>query len=320
MKKGRALVTGVSGFVGSHLALGLAQSGYAVSAVCGKNVCPSEVSCLSEQVFNIDLSDELAVREIVLAAQPDLIVHAAALAQAPICENNPELAKSSNILSTRNIIRVCQHHLADRSPVIVFISSDLVFDGAEAPLGGFTENDEPKPKSVYGHTKLVAERMVLEEAENSFVLRLSLLYGGRIGTHEGFMGWLRGGMEAGEPVNLFADEWRTPVYARNVTDGLLKVADIGLSRQVNGGRAPGRLFHFAGPERISRYDFGLLVAQEFGFNTSLVVRSEQRLGDDQLGPRPRDVSLSVKRAETELGLTFHDPQSGLRALHASVNP
>jgi dTDP-4-dehydrorhamnose reductase len=318
MTKGRAMVTGASGFVGAHLALGLARNGFEVSAVCGKNSCPPEVSRIASHVFNVDLATEMAVREIVLAANPDLIVHAAALAQAPICENNPELAKSSNILSTRNIIRVCQHHISDHPPVISFISSDLVFDGAEAPPEGFSEQDEPRPKSVYGHTKLAAERIVLEEATNSFVLRLSLLYGRRIGTHEGFMGWLRGGMEAGENVHLFADEWRTPVYAEDVITGVVVTAEMGLSRRATGKFEPGTIYHLSGPERISRFDFGLLVAEEFGFSPSLVLRSEQRLGDDRLGPRPHDVSLSVKRACTELGLEFHDPRSGLRALRSEM--
>jgi dTDP-4-dehydrorhamnose reductase len=215
----------------------------------------------------------------------------------------------------------------DRLPVFVYISSDLVFDGDDAPPGGFTEGMIPHPVSIYGQNKLEAERIVLSRIPNAVVLRLSLVYGPRVGQHEGFMGWLRGGLEAGEDVPLFADEFRTPVYSADFVRGFLAAVSLAILRReevlgcgvgapVSPEEMPGSLLHLAGPERISRYDFGLRVAEIYNFNPERVVHTVQAAADE-LGPRPKNVSLAIERARKEIGFAPLGVTDGLRALAAS---
>lgn len=294
-------VTGASGFVGGHIARGLAREGRAVIALGGRREISEEVACCSVGCVSLDLADESALKDLLERYQPSAIVHAAALADAVRCENEPALAERSNVAATKNLLKVAE----EASIPIVYISTDLVFDGNETvPAGGFSENDQPQPRSVYARTKREAEKTVLAY-ENGFVCRVCLVYGERIGELFGFLGWMTKTLAAGEPLKLFSDEWRTPIYAPDIACAVAALAT----------RAPHeaplqRLFHLGGPERLSRIDFGKLLAQVAGFSESLLVPTKQA-EVISVFHRPQDVSFCSKLAEEKLGITFTTPLQGL---------
>jgi dTDP-4-dehydrorhamnose reductase len=97
---------------------------------------------------------------------------------------------------------------------------------------------------------------------------------------------------------LFTDEHRTPVCGRTAAKGLLLALE-----GVHG------IIHLGGRERVSRYEFGVMLARTFGLDESLLRRARQ--GDiPMLAARPPDVSLDSSRA---YGLGY-DPPGILEAL------
>ena len=174
--------------------------------------------------------------------------------------------------------------------------------------GGFTEDAEPAPLSEYGRTKLAGERAVLEAAPGSTVVRLPLLYGDSAGRGLGASDALLEAVEKDAHPPLFIDEWRTPLEVSNAARALVEILDF---------EAPG-IVHLAGPERVSRYEFGLAVLAAMGLDRDdarAQVREARQADVDSGAPRPRDVSLDASKASAALEVELLGIAAGLgRAL------
>jgi dTDP-4-dehydrorhamnose reductase len=115
------------------------------------------------------------------------------------------------------------------------------------------------------------------------------------------LGWLESSLKERREVVLFSDEYRTPIHLDDAAYALLRICELNLVG----------LWHCGGPERISRADFGKLVAQvgQFPSDTiSVTLRAEVPM----LPERPEDVSLDSNRLFSCLGFK---PRSVHAALH-----
>ena len=103
----RILITGGCGFVGREL-VNTIQEQYEVHVVdnllCGSHRL-SKMNTAKFNFHNIDLRDKDDTESLVRKISPDIIIHLAAIHFIPQCENEPELACSTNILATINILK-----------------------------------------------------------------------------------------------------------------------------------------------------------------------------------------------------------------------
>lgn len=291
----RILVTGGSGFLGGACRDILAQrkdvqvfllrSGHRVDYSTGPMTRVPAPSSLA--------ADDLALHLEPLAITH--ILHIGALSSAETCERYPDEAQRSNVTFT--------HMVADYAARIgahlTTVSTDLVFDGARSAARGFTEEDLAHSISVYGRSKLSAERVTLHTPSNA-VVRLALLFGSSPSASKGVLGWMEKALREGTPLSLFADEYRTPVHVGDAARALLAITEHRLSG----------LWHCGGPERLSRTEFGKLVAKGLGYDTSLI-RPVSRISSPTLPARPEDVSLNSERLWSTLG---ERPREVLEAL------
>jgi dTDP-4-dehydrorhamnose reductase len=272
------LVTGAGGLLGGRIAALLAERGFDVMAARQHTPAPEGLRELAE-----DLVPPEGLTRLLDEACPEAVVHAAVMGRADRCEERPDLAQAMNALLPGALARLCQ----DRSIRLIALSTDLVFDGSHPP---YREHDPPAPLSVYGRTKLAGEEAALAACPAAAIVRVSLVAGrghGLRGTSTESIAWA---LRSGHPIRLFTDEHRTPVDAESVADAVAR-----LLRQGGAGR-----FHVAGPERLTRYELGLKVAQVLGLPSANVVPVAQasHSGPDR---RPPDVSLDAGRARRELG-------------------
>ncbi len=302
----RVLVTGASGYVGAHLAVGIAKSGFDIVAVGGRTSCPVEVKNVVTAYEGVDLVSSFEVANLIKRVNPQVVVHAAALARAEYCEQFPKNAQEVNVTGTQNIILACKA-LSDPPPYLIFISTDYVFDGAEPGKECFSERDLPTPRTVYAQTKYAAEKLIHQEESAATILRLSLVYGGAIGKHVGPLGWMTQSLKEEKIIDLFVDEWRTPVFIGDVINVVCTIIERVSKKE---RMIESSLFHIGGDERISRYEFGLILARVFGLHGHCI--RPQKLGEAKfLAPRPYDVSLSNALVRRKLGVEFCDIASGL---------
>ena len=175
---------------------------------------------------------------------------------------------------------------------MIFISSDLVFDGKH---GNYTEQDKPSPLTFYAQTKAEAEALVLANLLHS-VVRTTLTAGKSPNSDRGIEEQLRLRWAKGDTVKLFIDEYRCPIPAEVTARGIWELA---LAKR------PG-LYHLAGSQRLSRLEIGQAIAES---RPEWNPKIESCSLSDYAGP-PRAPDTSLDCGKLQQILSF--PLTGLR--------
>jgi dTDP-4-dehydrorhamnose reductase len=266
----QVLLTGASGLLGAYLLRELHGNSDPVTAWSGSY----HGTLFAIPVKPVDLSSSDQVVQRLDEAKPDCILHTAALARISDCEQNPQRARQVNADGTA----LLAEQAGKRGIRLLCVSTDLVFDGEHAP---YRETDEPRPLSVYAQTKREAELAVLGKP-NTVVVRVSLLFGPSLNGRPSFFDQQLAALRCGRPLTLFRDEWRTPLAIDTAARALLAIARSNITG----------LLHLGGPERMSRLEMGLRLANFSGLAPDSIV-STSRPTTGEL--RPRDVSLDSSR-------------------------
>jgi dTDP-4-dehydrorhamnose reductase len=290
--KTRVLLTGASGFLGFNL-MSLLKTEFELYGTYCANAPPIE----PDRLIRLDVTSPENVKEVLEAVEPEVVVHAAAKADVDFCEKNHDVSFRVNVRGSENLVR--QAELVGAR--FIYFSTDLVFDGEK---GNYSEEDDPKPTSFYGTTKLESEKRVLEVSDKLSILRLSCMYGSKGHSNIGFVYKLVEYLKAGQPFRLFTDQYRTPLYVDDVAEALRRII---LDVNFRG------LYHLGGPERVSRWEFGQVLAEVFGFSRELL--SPIKMEDlPEMMARPRDCSLNSSRLCERLNLPRLSVKKGLLQL------
>jgi dTDP-4-dehydrorhamnose reductase len=119
----------------------------------------------------LDITNEHDVQRTVAEFTPDLVINCASTGDVDRCEREPDWAYSVNELGPRMLARACTRSGAE----MFHTSTDYVFDGAKE--GYYSQEDVPRPQSVYGKSKLSGEIAVGQEAARFYIIRTSWLFG-----------------------------------------------------------------------------------------------------------------------------------------------
>jgi len=284
----RVLVTGASGLLGCKLAKALSE---------GYEVIPTHNTHLAHpHSVRMDIVDRKEVARVLSTVKPELIVHAAAETNVDKCETSRELAWSVNAEGTRSIAEVCGKIGAK----LVYVSTDYVFDGEKGLYG---EEDKANPVNYYGVTKLKGEEFVREFCEDFVISRTSVLYGWHP-SRVNFATWVIDSLRNGRRIVVVEDHYNSPTLADDLAEAILRIA-----RKDAAG-----VYHIAGSERISRYDFAMKVAEIFGLNRSLITPAKMKDLKAWVAKRPRDSSLSVDKIRREVQVSLLDLNEALERL------
>ena len=268
----RILVTGASGGLGSYLLEHLVSQGFQPIAWSGKTSGVSAGLALRP----IDLTKPIEMEMALDAADPDMIVHLAAISSAAEVFHDPSRAQAINVLATQKLANWCDTHRRR----LVFTSTDLVFSGEKSWC---SEEDPAEPVMMYGRTKKVAEDFVLS-MKNGLVARMPLLFGPSKCGKPSFLDLAIADLRAARPRSFFEDEYRTPLDYRTASVLITKLL---LSNETG-------IVHVAGAERMSRYEMMRRIAMTLGLRASLVQPNKQADAPGQES-RPADVSLSTAK-------------------------
>ena len=207
----RILVTGKNGQVGFELLRSLAGQGQVIAV--GRD--------------QMDLSDPDSIRRTVREISPDLIVNAAAYTAVDQAESEPELALAVNGIAPG----VLAEEVKRLGAALIHYSTDYVFDGNlfdgnmfggnKAAAAPYTEDDEPRPISVYGRTKLAGERAIQAVDAPHLILRASWIYGTR---GKNFLLTILRLAQEREELSIVDDQIGAPTWSRvlaEATSGIL---------------------------------------------------------------------------------------------------
>lgn len=257
----RLLITGGSSYLGRHLVPHALQNADDVLHTYYRHR-PSHLPA-GEQ---LDLRDGPAVRALVARWAPDVIIHTAG-------SNRP-------VETMDAVIRLGAEHVTTAARAsaarLIHISTDVVFDGRRAP---YREEDPPRPIHAYGRAKAAAEQTVARHHDH-VIVRTSLIYG--LQRMDRGTAWLVEALKASEPVTLFVDQFRNPVWVHSLCRACLELAQI----PYHG------VLHVAGRQRLSRAEFGPRMLDWWGITN----RQTLSFGSGDAERWPADCTLDVRRA------------------------
>ena len=289
----RILITGGSGFLGWNLCRYFKNTHH-ILGTFGRHR-PDDSG---GEFVHLDILDAGAVNRICESFTPDFIIHTAAMTSPAECMDNMERSWEINVSGTENITRAA---IRAKSRLI-FISTDRVFGGEK---GEYKETDPTGPRGQYGRTKLAGEDIIRKIATDYIILRLPLMYGFPSPFHSSFLGFMLDGFINGETIELFQDQFRTPLCAEDAGRGIQNLID---HPELTG------IYHLGGSERINRSDFGYRMAEIFGFDPS-VIRPTLMAEKNGIPPTPTDASLNSDKFFQATGFRGRNVTEGLLALN-----
>ncbi len=198
-----------------------------------------------------DITDAARVRAALDRCRPDVVIHAAAIPDLDVCEENPAWAELVNVEGTRNVVEAARSAGAG----VAYISTDAVFDGRKN--SPYLETDAVNPPTVYGRTKAAAERVVMGLPRH-WILRVSVLFG------PGKTNFVEKGLRklaAGEKYIVAADQTGSATYT------------LDAARTIEQFMAAGAfgLFHLSNEGTCTRYELARRAAEFAGFDPGLVI-------------------------------------------------
>ena len=244
---------------------------------------PQTKAPLGENVVAMCITDREQLEQIRDRFQPTCVIHCAGVCDLDLCEERPHWAHDLNVNGMKAVTEVfgatCQ---------IVYMSTDLVFSGEESPASGYAEEHCPDPISVAGKTFLQAEQ-VLQELEDTCIVRLGLPLGDSITGTKGAVDWIKGRLTKDRPVTLFYDELRSCVWCDQIAEMTLLL----LSQNLRG------VYHFGGNRPWQLYEIGQYVLDKYNCPEHLlkgIYRHEETNGPPRIG----DVSMDCSKLKTTL--------------------
>jgi len=287
----KLLVTGGGGLLGSKLVHVLSRE-YEVTPT-------HNVNALDPSSLRMSIVDKRVVLKVFNTVRPDVVVHAAAETNVDRCETNKDLAWSVNATGTRNIAEAC----AKVDSNLIYISTDYVFDGAKCFYG---EADEANPVNYYGFTKLKGEEFVKDICKNFVIARTSVLYGWHPKALN-FATWVIDSLRNGRRISVVEDHYNSPTLVDNLAEMILGIVRV---------NARG-VYHTAGGERMSRYEFAKRIAETFELDETLITPVKMNDLKIWIARRPEDSSLSVDKIRREIKVAPLDLTEALERMKDS---
>jgi dTDP-4-dehydrorhamnose reductase len=234
---------------------------------------------------DFDICDHDAVTAALEAFRPDVVIDLAAFHKMEVCEADPGRTFAVNATAVHHLAR----ETARLGAAFVFMSSDYVFAGDEPTPR--VESDRCAPISIYGLSKRAGERLALNGNPNSYVIRVSGLYGeaGPSGKGSNFVDTMMRLGREGKPLRVVDDQVLTPTFTPELSRKIWRMLKA----------APPGLYHCSNNGQCSWHDFA---AEIFRLARLPVDLSRQTTAESgATAPRPA-YSVLDNRALRDLGL------------------
>ena len=224
----RVLVTGATGQLGSELReLTKDQVGVYQYIYTGST--------------DLDITQLESLRNFIEQNSIDYIINCAAYTMVDLCESNIEICDKVNRLGAENLAKVA----VEFNCKLIHISTDYVFDGAANTP--YFENARVNPLSIYGKTKVEAEKAVMTIAPNSIIIRTAWLYSS---FKVNFVKTMLRLMQEKEELRIVNDQHGTPTYAKDLAEAITIILEYAYEDVWKEG-----IYHFSNLGETTWYGF-----------------------------------------------------------------
>ncbi|SDY40609.1 SDR family oxidoreductase [Eubacterium barkeri] len=243
----------------------------------------------------LDITDEQAVYACVKSFQPEIIIHAGAVAVTDFCNKNPEIAHQINVDAAVYIANAAK----DNHAKLIFLSSEQVFNGnTEGIL--FKEEDPAVPNTVYGENKLEAEQRLKEILDELWIVRFTWMFGmpeRNKNLSNGILWETITKLMNQEKIVASKREFRGMTYVYEMIENFEKLFEF-----------PYGTYHLGSQNALSRYDIVKGIIEKLGLGEHLDDLLEE--DTEKYLNQNRDVRLNTDKA-TQLGMTWSTTKAAL---------
>lgn len=242
-------------------------------------VLPPHEEVIGASHAELDIADKHAMRRALEDAQPDVVINAAAFTDVDACETQQELAFRTNAEGPRILAELCR----EWDIPLMHISTDYVFDGEKAEP--YVEEDEARPLSVYGRSKLEGERQVQKHLDRSWIVRVCGVFGPY---RSNFVSFVAGAGAKGQPLRIVKDQRLAPTYTLDAAAGIGRIL----------WRGPYGIYHLTNQGFTSRIEFtqDILRQNDCGAVPVIPISSGEA---KRPAPRPQNSQLENARLTRE---------------------
>ena len=286
----RILITGASGMLGSTLYKQW-QSKYQIYCTGTSKALPNMKNYMQ---FNLRASN---FKELFDWAQPDVIVHCAALTNGNFCQENPEEAFLINGLSSYKLAQSASENCR-----IIYISTDAVFS---AELHMAKENNIPNPDNIYGKSKELGEFLLIQNSQNYTIVRTTIVGFNEKEGKAGFVEWIINSAKNKIPIQLFDDVLFNPISCSLLGNELSTIIDSGGFKN--------EIVHLSGSEVVSKFEFGTRLLSELNIQNETVAKGSI-LQFNQRAKRSTDQSLDCSYFQTATKRNLPNLEECIRSL------
>lgn len=285
----KILITGSKGQLGNELK-SILSSGKSEIGKIDEAYNNSEV--VYADVDELDITDLEKVRKFINELKPDILINCAAKTDVDNCEENYIASMKINAIGPRNLAICCENVGCK----LVHVSTDYVFGGnSNKP---YCEWDLCNPLGIYGKSKFLGERYVIENCRKHFIVRTSWLYG-YVGKN--FVKTMINLMNKLEVVKVVNDQVGNPTNANDLAYHILEIA---LTDEYG-------LYHCTGEGECSWFDFACKI-QEYGkYNCKVVPCTSEEFKTPT--KRPSYSSLRNLMLESTIGNKMRPWDEALRS-------
>jgi dTDP-4-dehydrorhamnose reductase len=241
--------------------------------------------CPKENYSSLDIRDQNQVERCFNDTIPTHVIHTAAMTNVDQCELDPIGCQELNVTSTRYLWEECKKNNIH----FQLLSTDFVFDGVK---GNYAEADKPNPLSVYAHSKVDAENLLLgAQNKNWSIVRTIIVYGqGENLSRNNIVCWAKEALAKNQEMNIIDDQFRAPTWADDLAWACIRICE--LSKR--------GVFHISGPETLSIFEIVSRVARFYDFNSDSIVKTDSSTLN-QPAKRPPKTGFDLTKAKNELG-------------------
>lgn len=261
----------------------------------------------------LDVADADSLRHALRAAQPDLIVNAAAYTAVDRAEDEPAAAHALNATACEVIAAEARRS----SAWVVHYSSDYVYDGSgDQP---WTETSPTRPLGVYGASKLAGDEALAQGCERYLILRTSWVYD-TWGSN--FLKTILRAAAARPALTVVSDQWGAPTRAALIADVTAHLV-LRLQRDPHADQLAG-VYHLAAQGSTSWHGYAqLAVAQARACGMTLQTTPDRvqpvaAASYPARAARPANSRLCTDKLLSTFGIHLPPWEDGVRAVVAEL--
>ncbi len=278
----RVLVTGSNGLLGQKIvSLCLKNKIEFLATSLGEN---RNQDCPNVNYQSLDITIQSEIKSIFNLFKPTHVIHTAAITNVDFCEQHEEECNLINTQAVEYLFNAAKLYEAH----FQLLSTDFVFDGEK---GNYSEEDEVNPLSIYGKSKVNAERILLkDESDNWSIVRTIIVYGtGNNLSRSNIIYWAKDALAKGDKLSIIDDQFRAPTWASDLAWACLEIC----KHNEKG------IYHISGPETMSIFEIVSRIANHFSSSTENLSRSNSK-DLNQPAKRPPKTGFNLSKAKRVL--------------------